>query len=112
MGGKDNPPLPIPLYGDHRMITFMESKGCFVRCQKPLPQHWTNHAIGRSGVHLTSIVSSWSSETGAKGPEIRAELYLDGPNAKQEFAALEGMKVDIEKSLGFGLTWHNCVTRP
>ena len=25
---------------------YMEDKGSFVRCQKPLPQHWTNHAIG------------------------------------------------------------------
>lgn len=85
----------------------MEAKGSFVRCQKPFPQHWSNHAIGRSGVHLTSIVSLWNSETGVKGPEIRAELYMDGPNAKQEFAALEKQKDDIEKALGFPLTWHN-----
>ncbi len=86
---------------------YMEEKGSFVRCQKPLPQHWTNHAIGRSGVHLDSIISSWNSETGMKGPEIRAELYLDGPNAKHEFAALEKQKESIEKALGFALTWHN-----
>lgn len=86
---------------------YMEDKGSFVRCQKPLPQHWTNHAIGRSGVHLDSIVSLWNSETGMKGPEIRAELYLNGPNAKQEFYALEKLKDSIERDLGFPLTWHN-----
>ena len=86
---------------------YMEAKGSFIRCQKPSPQHWTNHAIGRSGVHLGSIVSLWNSETGVKGPEIRAELYMDGPNAKQEFAALEKQKESIEKALGFALTWHN-----
>lgn len=86
---------------------YMEEKGSFIRCQKPLPQHWTNHAIGRTGVHLDSIVSLWNSETGIKGPEIRAELYLDGPNAKQEFAALEMQKASIEKELGFSLKWHN-----
>jgi hypothetical protein len=86
---------------------YMETRGSFVRCQKPLPQHWTNHAIGRSGVHLTSIVSIWNSETNARGPEIRTELYMDGPNAKQEFAALEKQKESIEKALGFPLTWHN-----
>jgi Domain of unknown function (DUF4268) len=85
----------------------MEAKGSFVRCQKPLPQHWSNHAIGRSGVHLTSIVSLWNSETGVKGPEIRAELYVHGPNAKQEFAALQKQKDAIEQTLGFPLTWHN-----
>jgi hypothetical protein len=86
---------------------YMETKSSIVRCQKPLPQHWTNHAIGRSGVHLDSIVSLWNSETGLKGPEIRAELYLNGPNAKQEFVALEKRKEEIETSLGFPLTWHN-----
>jgi hypothetical protein len=85
----------------------MESKGSIVRCQKPFPQHWTNHAIGRSGVHLDSVVSLWNSETGLKGPEIRAGLYLDGPNAKQEFAVLEKEKENIEKALGFPLTWYN-----
>jgi hypothetical protein len=86
---------------------FMELKKSFVRCQKPLPQHWTNHAIGRSGVHLTSIASIWNSETNDKNPEIRVELYIDGPNAKQEFAALKNQKEAIEKALGFQLVWHN-----
>lgn len=85
----------------------MEEKNSFVPCQKPLPQHWTNHAIGRAGVHLVSVVSSWNSETNNKGPEIRVELYLDGPNAKQEFAALSLQRENIEKELGFPLTWHN-----
>jgi hypothetical protein len=86
---------------------YMESNGSFVRFQKPLPQHWTNHAIGRSGIHLTSIISTWNSETNSKSPEIRAELYMDGPNSKQEFAMLEKQKGDIESALGFPLTWHN-----
>jgi hypothetical protein len=85
----------------------METTGSFVRCQKPSPQHWMNHAIGRSGVHLDSIISLWNSETGLKGPEIRTELYMDGPNAKQEFAVLEKQKESIETALGFSLTWHN-----
>jgi hypothetical protein len=85
----------------------MESKASFVRCQKPAPQHWTNHAVGRSGIHLTSIISTWDSETNSRDPEIRAELYMDGSNAKQEFAALEKQKDTIEQALGFPLTWRN-----
>lgn len=85
----------------------METKGSFLRCQKPLPQNWTNHALGRSGVHLTSIISLWNSETGVKGPEIRTELYLDGPNAKQEFDSLKKQKESIESALGFPLIWYN-----
>jgi len=34
-------------------------------------------------------------------------LYLDGPNAKPEFAALLSQKEQIEKALGFPLGWHN-----
>jgi hypothetical protein len=86
---------------------YMEARKSPVRCQSPSPQHWTNHAIGRSGIHLTSIVSLWNSQTGAKGPEIRAELSMVGPDAKQEFAALEKQKNTIEAALGFPLTWHN-----
>jgi hypothetical protein len=86
---------------------YMESKGSFVRCQKPAPQHWTNHAIGRSGIHLASIISTWDSETNSRDPEIRAELYMDGPNAKQEFATLEKQKDTIEEALSFPLTWRN-----
>jgi hypothetical protein len=86
---------------------YMERNRSFVKCQKPLPQHWTNHAIGRSGVHLTSIVSIWNSETNSRDPEIRTELYIDGPNAKKEFAALELQKDSIEAALGFPLTWWN-----
>jgi hypothetical protein len=45
--------------------------------------------------------------TDKKGPEIRADLILNGPNAKNDFAALEKQKVTIEKALGVALTWHN-----
>jgi hypothetical protein len=86
---------------------YMEEKGSTIRCQKPFPQHWMNHAIGRSGVHLASIVSYWNSVTNTKGPEIRSDVYLDGPNAKQEFAVLEKQKASIESELGFSLIWHN-----
>lgn len=86
---------------------YMEREGSTVRCQKPLPQHWTNHALGRSGAHLCSIVSSWNSLDDTKGPEVRVELYLDGSQAKQEFALLQPRKDELERSLGFSLIWHN-----
>lgn len=86
---------------------YMENKGSFVRCQKPFPQHWMTHAIGRSGVHLSSIASMWNSVTNQKGPEIRVDLYMDGPEAKREFAELMKQKDTIEKALGFSLTWRN-----
>ena len=38
---------------------------------------------------------------------MRVELYLDGPNAKQEFAALFFQRETIETAVGYPLTWHN-----
>lgn len=58
-------------------------------------------------MHLCSIVSTWNSDTNGAGSEIRAELYIDGPDAKQEFAALEKQKDTIEKALSFPLKWYN-----
>jgi hypothetical protein len=86
---------------------YMEERQSFVKCQKPYPQHWMNHALGRAGLHLTSIISTLNSEPGGKGPEIRAELYLNGNKAKQDFADLEKRKSEIENNLGFVLRWHN-----
>lgn len=86
---------------------FMEAKGSFVRCQKPLPQHWMNHPLGRSGIHLISVVSAWNSETDSWSPEIRAEVCFDGPNSKADFAAMEAQRSTVERLLGFPLVWHN-----
>lgn len=85
----------------------MIEKRSFVRCQKPSAHQWTNHSLGRSGIHLNSILSTWNSLTNKSVPEIRVQLYIQNPHAKQEFAALEKRKAEIENALGFPLTWHN-----
>ena len=86
---------------------YMEDHSSFLRCQKPQPQNWMYHALGRSGIRLASTVSTRNSELNEKGPEIRAEVYIDGPTAKTMFAFLEKEKLDIESKLGFTLNWHN-----
>lgn len=75
-----------------------------VGISKPLPQHWMNHSIGRSGAHLTTIASTWDSQ---KGPELRVELYIDGKDSKQWFAALAQDKEAIEREAGQELIWYN-----
>jgi len=85
---------------------FMEGSSK-IRCQKPHPRHWMHHAIGRVGAHLTSIASFWDSESNTYSPEIRVELALVGKNAKEQFAALEKEREQIEKNIGFPLVWHN-----
>jgi len=78
-----------------------------IRCQKAYPQHWMNHSIGRSGFHLSSVVSLWNSESKMRDPEIRVELVLTGDQAKPHFVALEEKKDGIEGAVGIPLTWHN-----
>ncbi|HWR31255.1 MAG TPA: DUF4268 domain-containing protein [Negativicutes bacterium] len=90
---------------------YMLEKKSPVRCQKPFPQHWMDHSIGRSGAHLCSIASTWDSEQGVYSSEFRVELYLDGNNAKQWFANLMAQKNEIEQQLGETLTWHNPETK-
>jgi hypothetical protein len=86
---------------------FLEQSKSVVRGQKPYPQNWMNHSIGRSGFRLCSIVSTWNSERGIYDPEIRVELVTDGKNAKQYFAALQRRKDEIHSGIGSPLTWHN-----
>lgn len=78
-----------------------------IHCPRPQPQHWMNHAIGRTGFHLASVISGWNSETNAWGPEIRAELVIHGANAKQHFVTLEKLKTRVEGEIGFPLVWRN-----
>lgn len=86
---------------------YMENNKSIVRCQKPSLRHWMNHSIGFSGIHLISITSLWNSETSGKKPEIRVELYIDGPNFKKDYEGLEKEKEVVEKALGYPLTWYN-----
>jgi hypothetical protein len=86
----------------------MEQRKSPIRCHKPAPQSWMNHSIGRSGFHLGSAMSSRNSETGAKEPEIRAELAITDDNySKIYFAMLEAEKDEIEREFGQPLIWHN-----
>lgn len=76
-----------------------------IRCHKPAPQPWMNHSIGRSGFGMTSIASTWSSETQRYDPELRVEFYVSVPEAGKYFEILESQKVDIETEIGQPLIW-------
>ena len=60
-----------------------------MKCGKPSPNNWLNHPIGRSGVHMDSIMSTWDSVTDKLGGEFRVELYIDDGHAKETLAALQ-----------------------
>lgn len=78
-----------------------------IRCQKPAPQHWMNHSIGRSGFGMCSIISTWDSEKSAWGSEIRVELVITDKRSKEYFARLEERQGEIEKAVGEKLIWKN-----
>lgn len=69
-----------------------------IRSRKPLPQHWLDFAIGKSGVTLTGALSSTEQR-------IRVELFLNGPSAKTWFAQLERQRAEIEAEVGTALDW-------
>lgn len=84
--------------------------GSPLRPQKPAPQNWANFALGRSGIHLAAVASTYSAESGSydDGGEIRAEVYSDHPkHSKAYFASLERDKSVIETNLGEALSWVN-----
>jgi hypothetical protein len=84
---------------------YLKSQSKIVRPQSPRPQHWMTHSVGVAGSMLSSVASSWDSETGQPG--LRAELVLNGPRAKSQFQAFEKTKPEIEKEAGEGLVWEN-----
>jgi len=61
-----------------------------LRSQKPLPQHWTNFAIGRSNFHLAAVQNTREKRIGVL-------LVLTGINAKAHFKLLEADKAQIEQ---------------
>ncbi len=86
----------------------VQTLGASFKPTKPLPQHWMNIAVGRSGFKLNAIASLIDSQSESYDThEIRAELELVDNNAKLYFAQLYEMKDRIEQELGETLVWYN-----
>jgi len=86
---------------------FVQSRQTVIRPTKPLPQHWMNISIGRSGFKLTAIASMWNSESESyETNELRVEFEITKDGEKY-FSLLETEKAQIEAELGYSLTWHN-----
>ncbi len=77
---------------------WLQSKGSTLRTQKPLPQHWTNIALGRAGIHLAATVNSRESRVGM-------EVYIDHVNSKSMFKQLLAQKETIETEMQQPLDW-------
>ena len=79
-----------------------------VKVGKPQAQNWINFGIGRAGFKLEAVASMFDSVNNTwNSHEIRAELYIDGIDAKAHYLALEGQRDEIERSLERRLHWYN-----
>ena len=72
--------------------------------RKPQPQSWMSYSIGRSGMHLGTVMIRPKKR-------IRVELYLSTEHAKAFFHLLGEQKDDVEQDLGFRLEWEELPDR-
>ena len=77
---------------------YVQSSSSILKSQKPLPQHWTNLAIGRSNFGMHAILNTTAMEN-------RASVGFYGEDAKPHFHLLYNQKEEIETELGFALEW-------
>jgi len=105
--GKVSPHKKIQQRFWDAFATYMQANESPLQCTKPLPQHWMNISIGRSGFKLSAVVSAWNSETNQTGPEIRAEVVIFRDGAKRDLDALLKQRGELEKKFGGPLTWHH-----
>jgi hypothetical protein len=78
-----------------------------MKTQKPAYRHWLNVSLGRSGFHLAAIASLWNTETESYSiPEIRTELYIRSPDAKEQLELLRSRNTELINSIGTELTFH------
>ncbi len=71
----------------------IDSRSKVLKAQKPLPQQWTNFAIGRAGFVLSASVDTVAKRIGVR-------LVIARPAAKTAFAQLQLQKSDIEREIG------------
>ncbi len=72
--------------------------------RKPQPQSWMSYSIGRSEMHLDTVMIRPKKR-------IRVELYLSTEHAKAFSHLLREQKDDVEKELGFPLEWEELPAR-
>lgn len=72
---------------------YINTHSKIVKSQKPLPQHWTNFAIGRSYFGLAATANT-------SDKKISVLLSCHGPDAKPHFHLLYKDKQKIESELG------------
>ena len=88
--------LQLEYWGAFKQLVDRNSK--ILKTQKPVPQHWSNVAIGRSGFHLAALMNTVEDSIGVA-------LYIRNPEAKQFFRRLLQDKAAIEADIGSEVRW-------
>ncbi|MCA9629313.1 MAG: DUF4268 domain-containing protein [Myxococcales bacterium] len=83
----------------------LASKSAVLRAQSPSTRHFMNLAIGRTGVHLTAVFSSWNNAFHDYSGELRASLYINPKFATLWYGELEAERTKIEQEAGEALDW-------
>ena len=83
-----------------------------IRSSKPAPYNWMSHPLGRTGFWLSSVWSSWNSETNTTGGEVREELVLQSASSKESYAKLLERRDEVESLLAAAgvperVQWYN-----
>ncbi len=76
----------------------LELHKCKVHTQKPLPQSWTNAALGRSNIWLVAVARVQKRSLGI-------HVAMTGSNRFNFFAQLEHDAAEIEAEIGQKLDW-------
>ncbi len=78
--------------------THLEQKKSKVKPQKPLPQGWTNVALGKSGIYLVAVAR-------VKKQTMGVHVVMHGPNRAAFFKELLEQRAAIESEIGQPLLW-------
>ena len=79
--------------------SYVLKNGSPFKVQKPLPQHWTNVALGKSNFYLSLNVNSVNRT-------ISINFEMSGTNAKRHFDALREMyEEDSQNKISTNLDW-------
>ena len=76
----------------------MEFNKSKVKTQKPLPQSWTNIALGKSGIYLVAVAR-------VKKESMGVHVVINGANRKTFYDELFSQKKAIEDEIGIELQW-------
>ena len=76
----------------------MTDAGCKAT-HTPRPQYWYDISLGKSGINISDTYNTEKNQIGVR-------IYISSSVADEMLPYLESKKEEIEKELGFGMTWN------